>query len=113
MEISGNQVKFLNITAKLSVNYDELKKEIQKNELSNQENDIYFKLTPQALTEYAEGKEQYVIIDMENKVYSRPEDVSETKKEVNHPRYIETSEQKELEQLKTLLHDKKSLNDFM
>ena len=76
MEISSNQVKFLNLTAKLNIDYEELKKEIQKNELSQDSNDVYFKLNAAQLTEYASGKEQYVIVDMSDKVYGRPDDVS-------------------------------------
>jgi hypothetical protein len=77
MDISGNQAKLLSLTMKLNINYDELRAQIIKNaEQTGEvpENEVYFKLTPAQLLEYAEGKEQYTIVDLSNRVYVAPED---------------------------------------
>ncbi|MDR1327884.1 MAG: hypothetical protein LBJ74_05710 [Heliobacteriaceae bacterium] len=77
MDISGNQAKLLSLTMKLNINYDELRAQIIKNAAQTgevPENEVYFKLTPEQLLEYAEGKEQYTIVDLSNRVYVAPED---------------------------------------
>lgn len=77
MDIQNNQAKFLDITTKIKVNYDELKTAIEQNTVTeSSENEVYFKLTPASLLEYGEGKEQYVIIDTSDKVYVQSEDMN-------------------------------------
>ncbi len=73
MDISNNQIKLLSLTTKLNINYDELREQILQNSGEVAENEVYFKLTPASLLEYAEGKEQFALIDLSNKVYAAPE----------------------------------------
>lgn len=111
------------------MNYDELKATVQESQENGFEDDVYFKLTPAALTEYVEGKEQYVIIDTSDRVYVRPEDASNYVSSKNlmeflgkygivdyaqlRQDYYNIDAAKELQQLRNLLSDRKSLNDFM
>ena len=75
MEVS-NSPKLLNLTAKISFNFDDLKKAQleQKTVDTDNENEVYYKLTPADLLEYKEGKEQFVIVDLSEKIYTKPED---------------------------------------
>ncbi|MFI3300891.1 MAG: hypothetical protein R3Y28_05655 [Candidatus Gastranaerophilales bacterium] len=76
MEISNyNRVEFLKLTAELALNADELKAKAEsQTDIEDIENEVYYKLTPSDLLEYGEDKEQYLIIDMSQKVYVKPED---------------------------------------
>jgi hypothetical protein len=76
MDFQGN-IKLLSLTAKLSVKYDDLRAQIALNAAQAgevPEEEVYFKLTPAQLMNYAEGKDQYTIVDLSDKIYVAPED---------------------------------------
>ncbi|MDR1167882.1 MAG: hypothetical protein LBK53_03190 [Heliobacteriaceae bacterium] len=76
MDLSGNQIKLLNLTGRININYDELRKHILENRTSDETSaeEVYFKLTPAELMTYGENKEQYGIIDLSNRIYVTPDD---------------------------------------